>query len=136
MPSLRSPPSRSRLMAAVTTEWQRVARNLHDGAQQQFVAVGMRLRSLQHQLGPRQPAYGEIDRAVDMLEGAVADQSCLSWRWQKSLVLELGNGKRRPCRVSVTTSLATGTPATRPASCFAPRGRFRPEGGWCRHLIP
>jgi signal transduction histidine kinase len=39
--------SRSRLMAAVTTERRRLERDLHDGARQQLVAVGMRLRSLQ-----------------------------------------------------------------------------------------
>jgi Histidine kinase len=60
-------------MAAVATEWQRLEPDLHDGAQQKLVAVGMRLRSLQHQLGPHQSAHGEIDRAVDTLESTVAE---------------------------------------------------------------
>lgn len=65
--------SRSRLMTAATTERRRLERDLHDGAQQQLIAIGMRLRSLQHQLGPRQPAYREIDELVDTLEGIVAE---------------------------------------------------------------
>jgi signal transduction histidine kinase len=65
--------SRSRLMEAVTVERQRLERDLHDGAQQQLIAVGMRLRSLQYQLGAGGPAYGEIDEMVDRLESTVAE---------------------------------------------------------------
>jgi signal transduction histidine kinase len=65
--------SRSRLMEAVTVERQRLERDLHDGAQQQLIAVGMRLRSLQYQLGAGAPAYGEIDELVDRLESTVAE---------------------------------------------------------------
>jgi signal transduction histidine kinase len=65
--------SRSRLMAAVTAERQRLERDLHDGAQQQLIAVGMRLRSLQYQLGAGIPAYRELDELVDTLEGTVAE---------------------------------------------------------------
>ncbi|WP_133980411.1 sensor histidine kinase [Kribbella voronezhensis] len=63
--------SRSRLMAAVTVERQRLERDLHDGAQQQLIAVGMRLRSLQHRLGATQ--YKEIDELVESLEQTVAE---------------------------------------------------------------
>jgi len=65
--------SRARLMTAVTAERQRLERDLHDGAQQQLIAIGMRLRSLQHHLGPGGPAYGEVDEVVDTVEGTVAE---------------------------------------------------------------
>ena len=65
--------SRTRLMAAVTTERQRLERDLHDGAQQQLIAVGMRLRSVQHHLRPGATAYREIDEMVETLEQTVAE---------------------------------------------------------------
>jgi signal transduction histidine kinase len=65
--------SRSRLMSEVTAERQRLERDLHDGAQQQLIALGMRLRSLQHHLGPGVPQYGEIDGLVETLEQTVAE---------------------------------------------------------------
>jgi signal transduction histidine kinase len=65
--------SRSRLMEAVTIERQRLERDLHDGAQQQLIAIGMRLRSLQYQLAADGPAYGEIDELVDRLEQTVGE---------------------------------------------------------------
>lgn len=87
---------------------------------------------------PRQPAYGEIDGAVDTPEApwptrldatqrVVAGAVQRRPRQVEAVVSagesSTGKGKRRPRRVSVTTSLATATPATRPAPCFAPRGR-------------
>jgi signal transduction histidine kinase len=54
-------------------ERQWLERDLHDGAQQQLVAMGMRLRSLQYQLEPGTPAYREIDEVVETVEGTVAE---------------------------------------------------------------
>lgn len=65
--------SRSRLMEEVNAERQRLERDLHDGAQQQLIAIGMRLRSLQYQLEPGIPAYREIDETVETLEETVAE---------------------------------------------------------------
>ncbi|WP_261555674.1 sensor histidine kinase [Frankia tisae] len=65
--------SRSRLMLASTEERRRLERDLHDGAQQQIVAVGMRLRSIQRQLPPSHRSHHELDAAVEALEGTVAD---------------------------------------------------------------
>jgi signal transduction histidine kinase len=59
-------------MEAVTIERQRLERDLHDGAQQQLIAIGMRLRSLQYQLADG-PAYGEIDELVGRLESTVGE---------------------------------------------------------------
>ena len=65
--------SRARLVEAASVERQRLERDLHDGAQQQLIAVGMRLRSLQHQLGPGAAQYGVIDELVEMLEQTVSE---------------------------------------------------------------
>jgi signal transduction histidine kinase len=63
--------SRSRLMSEVNAERQRLERDLHDGAQQQLIALGMRLRSLQHRLGATH--HGEIDEFVETLEQTVGE---------------------------------------------------------------
>lgn len=65
--------SRSRLVAAVAEERRRLERDLHDGAQQRVVAVGMRLRSLQRRLGHDDGACEELDLAVLALEDTVAE---------------------------------------------------------------
>ncbi|MFI5711285.1 sensor histidine kinase [Kribbella sp. NPDC051620] len=63
--------SRSRLMSEVNAERQRLERDLHDGAQQQLIALGMRLRSLQHRLGGTHD--DEIDELVGTLEQTVGE---------------------------------------------------------------
>ncbi len=65
--------SRARIVAAAAEERHRLERDLHDGAQQRIVTIGMRLRSIQrtHAIGPS--THGELDTAVDALESVVAD---------------------------------------------------------------
>ena len=58
--------SRARIVAATHAERRRIERNLHDGAQQRLVSVGLTLRHVQHRLRPA----GE-DAAL--LDGAVAE---------------------------------------------------------------
>jgi signal transduction histidine kinase len=65
--------SRARLMHEITAERQRLERDLHDGAQQRLIAIGMRLRSVQYQLSPGVPAYRELDEVVETLEHTVAE---------------------------------------------------------------
>ncbi|WP_133785811.1 sensor histidine kinase [Kribbella sp. VKM Ac-2571] len=65
--------SRARLMDEVNAERQRLERDLHDGAQQRLIAIGMRLRSVQYQLSPGVPAYRELDEVVETLEHTVAE---------------------------------------------------------------
>ncbi|MFD7156569.1 sensor histidine kinase [Kribbella sp. NPDC059898] len=65
--------SRARLMDEVTAERLRLERDLHDGAQQRLVAIGMRLRSVQYQLAPGDPAYRELDEVVETVEHTVAE---------------------------------------------------------------
>lgn len=60
--------SRQRLVAAQDDERRRLERDLHDGAQQQFIAVKMKA-GLARQLA----AKGENDRAADLLDQVLAD---------------------------------------------------------------
>jgi signal transduction histidine kinase len=59
--------SRARIVAAGYEERRRIERDLHDGAQQRLVSVGLTLRHAQHELGARSNGIG------GMLDGAVAE---------------------------------------------------------------
>jgi signal transduction histidine kinase len=65
--------SRARIVAAVTEERRRLERDLHDGAQQGIVAVGMRLRSVQALLAPEDRSFGDLEEAVLALESMVGE---------------------------------------------------------------
>ena len=60
--------SRSRIVAVADEERRRLARDLHDGAQQRLVSIGLDLRHAQHALNGT--AGFEVDRTLD---GAVAE---------------------------------------------------------------
>ena len=60
--------SRARIVAAGNAERRRIERDLHDGAQQRLVSIGLRLRHAQHELSSGQPA-----RADETLEQAVTE---------------------------------------------------------------
>jgi signal transduction histidine kinase len=62
--------SRSRIVAVADEERRRLARDLHDGAQQRLVSIGLDLRHAQHALNGSAPP--EVDRT---LNGAVAELS-------------------------------------------------------------
>ncbi|GAB2656090.1 sensor histidine kinase [Kribbella swartbergensis] len=61
--------SRARIVAAGHAERRRIERDLHDGAQQRLVSIGLALRHAQHQLGSSPEAAGAT------LESAVAEVS-------------------------------------------------------------
>jgi signal transduction histidine kinase len=65
--------SRARLVEAVTEERRRLERDLHDGAQQRILAVGMRLRSAQRTLPAESQAHTDLDLAVAALEATIAE---------------------------------------------------------------
>jgi signal transduction histidine kinase len=65
--------SRLRLVEATAIERRKLERDLHDGAQQQIVAVGMRLRSAQRRLQPGDPTALDLDVAVTSLEATVGE---------------------------------------------------------------
>jgi signal transduction histidine kinase len=67
--------SRSRILAAANAERRRIERDLHDGAQQRLVSIGLRLRHAQHQLASRSPADADqtLDQAVAELALAIGE---------------------------------------------------------------
>ena len=66
--------SRARIVAAGHAERRRIERDLHDGAQQRLVSIGLALRHAQHQLGPSPEAVGAtLDRAVAEVSMAIGE---------------------------------------------------------------
>ncbi len=66
--------SRGRIIAAADAERRKLERDLHDGAQQRLVALGMALRHAQHQLGEDpHGARNTLNDAVDEVTTAVAE---------------------------------------------------------------
>ncbi|WP_427896250.1 sensor histidine kinase [Kribbella sp. GL6] len=61
--------SRARIVTAANAERRRIERDLHDGAQQRLVSIGLALRHAQHQLD----SGHEIATVQKTLEGAVAE---------------------------------------------------------------
>jgi signal transduction histidine kinase len=59
--------SRARIASVADEERRRIERDLHDGAQQRLVSIGLTLRHAQHQLG------SDDDGARQTLDGAVAE---------------------------------------------------------------
>jgi signal transduction histidine kinase len=64
--------SRARIVAAGYEERRRLERDLHDGAQQRLVSVGLALRNAQFRLGDS-PVVRDIDAAVEQITVAIAD---------------------------------------------------------------
>jgi signal transduction histidine kinase len=66
--------SRSRILAAGYEERRRIERDLHDGAQQRLVSLGVSLRLVQRGLDGRSPALrAALDEAVEEVGRAIAD---------------------------------------------------------------
>lgn len=63
--------SQARLSRATAAERKRIERDLHDGIQQQIIATGMRLRSVQRRVAPDEAE--ELDRAVLELSATVEE---------------------------------------------------------------
>ncbi|WVK78812.1 histidine kinase [Dactylosporangium sp. AC04546] len=67
-------PSRARIVAAGDEARRRIERNLHDGAQQRLIALGLQLRTIEASL-PADPdqAEHELSQAMNNLTGVVQD---------------------------------------------------------------
>jgi signal transduction histidine kinase len=65
--------SRARLVQAGDEERRRLERDIHDGAQQHLVAIGMSLRLVQQRLDPSDPTHAALGQAVGELQGALAE---------------------------------------------------------------
>ena len=65
--------SRARIVTAGYEERRRLERDLHDGAQQRLVSIGLALRHVQGQLPAPSRAAGELDAAVAELSKAIEE---------------------------------------------------------------
>jgi signal transduction histidine kinase len=65
--------SRARLVEASDAERRRLERDLHDGAQQQLIGIGMSLRLAQRRADPDDPLQPVLTGAISDLQGAVAE---------------------------------------------------------------
>jgi signal transduction histidine kinase len=65
--------SRARIVAAANAERRRIERDLHDGAQQRLVSIGLALRHAQHQLGDAPEIRATLDGAVAEAAVAIAE---------------------------------------------------------------
>ncbi|MGE0297676.1 sensor histidine kinase [Pseudonocardia sp.] len=65
--------SRARIVAATYAERRRIERNLHDGAQQRLVSVGLTLRHVQHRLCPTGGDAALLDGAVAEVGAAIEE---------------------------------------------------------------
>ncbi|MDQ6949747.1 MAG: histidine kinase, partial [Actinomycetota bacterium] len=64
--------SRSRIVAAQLAERQKIERNLHDGAQQRLLALGLQLRAAEVSADPERPRL-TLAGAVEGIQTAVAE---------------------------------------------------------------
>jgi signal transduction histidine kinase len=67
--------SRARILAAGHSERRRIERDLHDGAQQRLVSIGLELRHAQHGIGrvPTAQTSDSLERAVSELGQAITE---------------------------------------------------------------
>ena len=70
--------SRERLEVAASTERRRLERDLHDGAQQTLLAIGIRLRSAQAGLSRGSSEHADIEEAISQLAETVSELRRLS----------------------------------------------------------
>ncbi len=70
--------SRQRIVTAAEDERRRLERDLHDGAQQRLIAIGLMLRAVQSDIDPDGPVQAELDRAVRSLAEAVEELRSLA----------------------------------------------------------
>jgi signal transduction histidine kinase len=99
--------SRRRIVAAGDEERRRIERNLHDGAQQRLVSIGLALRHAQHELGPGALAGETLEAALAEITVAIQELRELAQGLRPSQ-LDAGLGaaleelaSRAPLRVAV-----------------------------------
>jgi signal transduction histidine kinase len=104
--------SRSRLAAVADQERRRIERDLHDGAQQRLVSIGLALRHAQHQLGAdAAEAKATLDEAVVEISSAIEDLRELAHGLRPALLQaglgpalrDLASRSAVPVEVSATT---------------------------------
>jgi signal transduction histidine kinase len=106
--------SRRRIVTAGDEERRRIERNLHDGAQQRLVSIGLALRHAQHELGPDTRAGETLDAALGEIAVAIRELRELA-RGLRPSQLDAGLGP-------VLEDLASRVPL--PVAVDATRERF------------
>jgi signal transduction histidine kinase len=100
--------SRTRIVAATHEERRRLERDLHDGAQQRLVSIGLELRHLQHEMPPASGGAREsLDAVVDGLAEAIDELRELA-RGVRPATLDEGLGpalRELGARASVPTDV-------------------------------
>jgi signal transduction histidine kinase len=119
--------SRSRLAAVADQERRRIERDLHDGAQQRLVSIGLALRHAQHQLGTdadADEAKATLDDAVVEISAAIEELRELAHGLRPAL-LQAGLGpalrdlaSRSPVPVEVSTTTDRFPPDVEAAAYF------------------
>jgi signal transduction histidine kinase len=118
--------SRARIVAAGDEERRRIERDLHDGAQQRLVALGLELRAAQRRLGPDGTELGEVlGAAVDELQRALDDLRELAQGVHPSVLTQNGLGPalqslaaRTPVPVEIAQTPAERLPAPVEATAY------------------
>jgi signal transduction histidine kinase len=98
---------------AADEERGRIERDLHDGAQQQLIGVGMALESARLSVPEGSPAAQMLDEASDQLRASIAELRALARGLRPALLTERGLGvalhelrRRVPVPVSLTVEVA------------------------------
>ena len=110
--------SRSRIVTAADETRRRIQRDLHDGVQQQLVAVGFELRAIEAAMPPADPLKNELGRVAKRLASAVEELVEIS-RGIHPAVLTKGGlrpalktlARRSPVPVDLTLRTETRLPA-------------------------
>ena len=84
--------SRQRIVEASDAERRRIERNLHDGAQQRLVALGLELNLLESKLPDEHPARGELGKVSAELRDALAELRELARGIHPAILTEQGLG--------------------------------------------
>jgi signal transduction histidine kinase len=83
--------SRARIVTAADEERRRIERDLHDGAQQRLVALGLELRAAQRRLGPDAGEVGAVlGAAVEELQRALDELRDLAQGLHPSVLTQNG----------------------------------------------
>ncbi len=112
--------SRARVVAAADQARRMIERDLHDGAQQRIVSLGMELRAAQMTVPPGEEDLRErLDRSVETLSQVHTDLQELSRGIHPAILSRGGLGpalktlaRRSPVPVSLTISIPTRLPDT------------------------
>jgi signal transduction histidine kinase len=82
--------SRERLVQAADAERRRVERDLHDGAQQQLIGVGMALETARLQVPDEHPAAATLDDASGQLRHSIDELRALARGLRPAMLTERG----------------------------------------------